>query len=142
MTTTTNSDIKILEKVVLKLDASIEKLNIILSDINKNIAVHDNKIENMEKETIKVETDIRDIYEKIETLGKEVCAKIDKVEQGIERKLELTIENSNIGHRALHASIDEKMLKLNSRLNDLENWRWFIIGAAGVVGWLVSFVLK
>ena len=73
-----SEEVKSLERVVEKLDDSIEKLTDISNNIGKLLAVHDQRLDTIEKDTVRNEDDIRDLHYKIEGLVKDLSIKIDE----------------------------------------------------------------
>ncbi len=99
-----------------KLDITIDKLSQVSSQINQLLAVHDEKIER----SIKIE---QEIFSLLEARRKEVNEQFDAI------KRQMT-EESRI-HSKEHAELDV-------RLKNLEMWRWMVVGASAVVGFLIS----
>jgi len=137
-----NVDVKSLERIVTKLDDSIEKLTEVSGNISKLLAVHEERMNNIEKSTDRNEDDIRDIHDKIHDFARELVKKIDQVELNIETKLAANQLNSNEGHDKIQRVFDLKMEEINKRLTALEAWRWLVIGGAVVVGWLINKFFK
>jgi len=135
-------DVKSLERIVTKLDDSIEKLTEVSGNISKLLAVHEERMNNIEKSTDRNEDDIRDIHDKIHDFARELVKKIDQVELNIETKLAANQLNSNEGHDKIQRVFDLKMEEINKRLTALEAWRWLVIGGAVVVGWLINKFFK
>jgi chromosome segregation ATPase len=135
-------DVKSLERIVTKLDDSIEKLTEVSGNISKLLAVHEERMNNIEKSTDRNEDDIRDIHDKIHDFARELVKKIDQVELNIETKLAANQLNSNEGHDKIQRVFDLKMEEINKRLTALEAWRWLVIGGAVVVGWLINRFFK
>lgn len=135
-------DVKSLERIVTKLDDSIEKLTEVSGNISKLLAVHEERMNNIEKSTDRNEDDIRDIHDKIHDFARELVKKIDQVELNIETKLASNQLNSNEGHDKIQRVFDLKMEEINKRLTALEAWRWLVIGGAVVVGWLINRFFK
>jgi archaellum component FlaC len=124
-------EIKSLEKIVEKLDNSIDKLTEVSNNIGKLLAVHDQRINTMEKDTVRNEEDIRHIYTKLDSVSKELCSKIDQ-----------SMKNSTEGHLKIQDSLDKKLEGYDNRIKALEMWRWLVIGGALVIGWIVNRLFK
>lgn len=126
-----SEEVKSLERVVEKLDDSIEKLTDISNNIGKLLAVHDQRLDTIEKDTVRNEDDIRDIHFKLENLVKDLSNKIDE-----------SMKASAAGHAAIQAAMEEKMKDVNSRLNTLETWKWWVVGAATAAGYFINKLFK
>jgi len=125
------SEIESLEKIVEKLDQSIDKLTEVSNNVGKLLAVHDTRINVIEKDTVRNEDDIRHIHTKIDNLSKEIREMIDE-----------SMRNSNEGHAKIQTSFDERMKFFDSRIKVLEVWRWLVIGGAIAIGYLVNKLYK
>jgi hypothetical protein len=126
-----NDEIKSLERIVEKLDLSIDKLTEVSNNISKLLAVHDTRLNIIEKDTVRNEDDIRDIHVKIDNLAKEINSKLDQ-----------SMANSVEGHAKIQAAIEEKLQGIDARVKVLEVWRWLVIGGALAIGYLVNKLYK
>jgi predicted nucleic acid-binding Zn-ribbon protein len=126
-----NDEIKSLERIVEKLDLSIDKLTEVSNNISKLLAVHDTRLNIIEKDTVRNEDDIRDIHVKIDNLSKEINSKLDQ-----------SMANSVEGHAKIQAAIEEKLQGIDARVKVLEVWRWLVIGGALAIGYLVNKLYK
>ena len=107
-----------------RIDNAIEKLTDVSTSIKQMLAVHEEKIQRQEQiDEI--------IFEKL----KERAGEIDLVHK------ELTREMQQIEKRLL---IEIKTIKLDigGRVGTLEKYRWFIMGGAIVIGWILSSNFK
>jgi ABC-type transporter Mla subunit MlaD len=126
-----NDEIKSLERIVEKLDLSIDKLTEVSNNVSKLLAVHDTRLNIIEKDTVRNEDDIRDIHLKIDNLAKEINSKLDQ-----------SMANSVEGHAKIQAAIEEKLQGIDARVKVLEVWRWLVIGGALAIGYLVNKLYK
>ena len=107
-----------------RLDLAIEKLTDVSTSIKQMLAVHEEKISRQEQ--------IDDvIFEKL----KERAGEIDQVHR------DLTKEIQQVEKRLL---IEIKQLKVDigGRVGTLERYKWIILGASIVVGWILSTNFK
>jgi len=125
------TDVEQLERIVEKLDSSIDKLTEVSANISKLLAVQEQRMNNIEKDTDQNQDDIRHIYMKMDHLSKNLGAKIDQ-----------SMESSKSGHAAIQESIDKKLQSYDNRLRTLEIWRWLIIGGAIATGWIFNKFFK
>ena len=125
------TDVEQLERIVEKLDSSIDKLTEVSANISKLLAVQEQRMNNIEKETDQNQDDIRHIYMKMDQVSRDLSAKIDQ-----------SMESSKTGHAAIQKSIDDKLLGYDNRLKTLEIWRWLIIGGAIATGWIFNKFFK
>lgn len=125
------NDFEQLERIVEKLDVSIDKLTEVSNNVSRLLAVHDTRINVIEKDTVRNEDDIRDIHVKMDNIAKEINQKLDQ-----------SMQNSVEGHAKIQAAIEEKLKGIDARVKVLEIWRWLVIGGALVIGWLVNKLYK
>ena len=138
----TENDIKALEKIVEKLDNSIEKLAEVNNNIGKLLAVHEERMNNLEKDSNRNEQDVRDIHDKINLFAIELRNHIDSVENNLEQKLKENAETSTIQHEKIHAVMEAKMKNQDHRITILETWRWLLIGGGAVLGYILSLFVR
>lgn len=137
-----DAQVKVMESIVERMDSSIEKLTEVSNSIGKLLAVHDERLNNLEKDNDKKEDNIKEIHSRVTTIAREICDKIDDVETMIENKLKESAEASAKGHADIRTDIENKINVLSSRVNVLETWRWIIIGGATVIGYLADKAIK
>jgi len=135
---TVDSQVKVLENVVDRIDTSIEKLTEVSNSIGKLLAAHSERLNTLEKVRDRQEDDIRDIYARIGTISKEICEKLDQVETTLESQIKDHSTNSERMHKELKTDLDSKLKSLDARINLLESWRWLILGGASVLGFLAN----
>ena len=81
------TEVGVLKSVVSKLDTSLEKISQVSNDIGRLLAVHDERIMQLEKEGERKTDDIRDLHSRLTTQTREIVSKIDSMEIGIEKKM-------------------------------------------------------
>lgn len=136
------ADVKVLASVVSKIDTSIEKLTELSNNISRLLAVHDERLNQLEKANGEKADDIRDIHSRISTISREICEKLDQVEDVLERRLQEHSEKSDTYHQNIKNELDNKMKSVDERISVLENWRWVVIGAAAILGYLIDKVIS
>ena len=117
-------DIENVSHLNSRLDTAIEKLTDVSTSIKSMLAVHEEKIQRQEQ--------IDDIiFDKL----KERAESIDEVHK------DLTKEIQQVEKRLL---IEIKQLKVDigGRVGTLERYKWIILGASIVVGWILSTNFK
>lgn len=117
-------DIESVNSIQGRLDLAIDKLTDVSTTIKSMLAVHEEKISRQEQiDEI--------IFEKL----KERAGEIDNVHR------ELSKEIQQLEKRLL---VEIKTIKLDfgARVGILEKYRWFIMGGAIVIGWILSTNFK
>lgn len=127
-------DINAIQGFSVKIDDAIEKMAEVSNSISKMLIVHENKLQNHDQmiDGIKLAMSERknDFEKQIETLHKRITDMKD--ENHLEREKY---------HKELLAALKEiadTQSKLDERITTLENWKWYVLGAAGVVGFIIA----
>jgi len=113
-------DVEQIDSIHIRLDKAIDKLTDVSTSIKSMLAVHSEKIARQEQ------------------LDEVIFQKITERKEEIEKvNLDITRELSVVERRLL---VEIKSLKndFGARVGVLEKYRWIILGAAIVVGWIVS----
>lgn len=119
--------VAVLQSVVYKIDNTVAEIARSSSEITRLLVVHDSRIGNLESGSKETITDVKEIYKKMTDNTKQIIDKIDLTETKLEEKLKE------------HADVtEEQYASINARISALENWRWFIIGGAVVVSYLLN----
>ena len=113
-------DVEQIDSIHIRLDRAIDKLTDVSTSIKSMLAVHSEKIARQEQ------------------LDEVIFKKITERKEEIEKvNLDITRELGVVERRLL---VEIKSLKndFGARVGVLEKYRWIILGAAIVVGWIVS----
>ena len=122
-------EVGVLKSVVAKLDTSLEKIAEVSNNISRLLAVHDERINNIEKNADNRDLEIKDLHVRITSQTKEIFDKLDHIETRMEDRI-----------KALEKSIKDDHTKREGRVLVLEKWRWYLLGAAAIIGYLVSYM--
>lgn len=127
-------DISQIEKVFKKVDDAISQM----SDILKSIAIQETRLESNEKRVSNVEQQILAHIKNESKARKELEEDIMSIKEDAredrERRHKELIQHLN----DMNASLNIKLDNQDKRINALENWRWYIIGASAVIILIVS----
>ena len=132
------SEVEVLKNVVAKLDMSIEKIAQVSNDIGKILAVHEQRLVNLEKVADARSGDIKELHSRITTQHREMMDKMDDMEDRLELKMQQAQFNSTKQHEEIQKEIQKDIGNLSKRLTVLENWRWWVLGAAGAFGFIIA----
>lgn len=137
-------DIELLKKDVVtmsalleKFDTTIDKMQEIASNLSRMISLQEQRLENQEKVTAEVQSvlemrriehnnNIKEVYNRINTVNKELTDKIEDTERAILSEL----------HK-LREDIQKEDKGISTRLGQVEMWRY---GIAAVVGFLIFLI--
>lgn len=119
--------VAVMQSVLYKIDNTVAELARTSGDISRLLVVHDSRIGNLETGSKDTITDVKELYRKMSDNTKQILDKIETTEIKIEDKI-----------REHTDSTDAQYDLINKRIAALENWRWFIIGGAIVVSYLLN----
>lgn len=137
-------DIELLKKDVItmsalleKFDTTIDKMQEIASSLSRMVSLQEQRLENQEKTTaemqsvlemrrIETNNNIKDIYNRINTVNKELTDKIEDSEKSILAELQ-----------KLRQEIQKEDVGISKRLGQIEMWKY---GAAAIITFLLFLV--
>ena len=131
-------ELEVLKSVVKKLDSSLDKITEVSNSISKLLAVHDERLGSLEKISDKREDEIKDLHSRITTQTREIFDKLESMEARIERRIGESGNKSSAQHERNNAEMKAEIQKISERITLLEGWRWYVLGASAVVGWIIS----
>ena len=138
-------DIELLKKDVVtmsalleKFDTTIDKMQEIASSLSRMVSLQEQRLENQEKVTAEVQSilemrriehnnNIKDIYNRINTVNKELTDKIEDTEKTILEEL----------HR-LREDIRKEDSGISNRLGQIETWKYAVILVVIVIAWFAG----
>ena len=120
--------------LVNKLDTTIEKIAGIGNDISKMLALHEQRIDRLER----IDQEIHNVVElrRVEnakdlgTVEGKLNAAIDKITKEISATEDRVV--------AVIKERDAESEKISERVNSLEKWRWMVVGGGAVIGVVAS----
>lgn len=131
-------DVTTMSALLEKFDTTIDKMQEIASSLSRMVSLQEQRLENQEKITSEVQSilemrrlehnnNIKDIYNRINTVNKELTDKIEDTEQAILRELQ-----------AIRQKLDSDKHTFGSRLAQIETWKYMVIGALLIVSFIVG----
>lgn len=102
-------DLAILNTLTSKFDTAIDKLSAVAVSIDKMLAVHENRLENQEKQT-------EIVHQRITEYRKELLDEL----------------------RTMREEADEQHTQISERLQKLERWKWFLVGIGTAIGFIAA----
>lgn len=129
-------DIGAIQNFSVKIDDAIEKMAEVSNSISKMLIVHENKLQNHDQmiDGIKLAMSERknDFDKQVELLHSRITSMKD--ENHVEREKY---------HKELLAAlkdIADNQKTLDTRITTLEQWKWYVMGAAAVIGFVLAQV--
>ena len=136
-------------EVISRLDQNLTKLTDVASNVNKILAVHDEKLSQHEKKQ-------DDIFELIEERRLQMADNIKELHSRITTTTREIGDELNATERRIMAGIDDlkrelkedqryhndKQRSLEDRIAQLEKWRYMLVGAGIVGGFALTHIMK
>ena len=132
------SEIEVLKSVVTKLDSSLEKISEASNNIGRLLAVHNERLVQLEKTSDQRSDDIKDLNRRITHQTKEIIEKITSLEKTMEDHARAASSELKLQRQDIQKEFQCGIADLDDRLGILERWRWYIIGGAAAIGYLIG----
>ena len=134
------TEIEILKTVVNKIDSSLEKMSEVSSNLSKIIAVHETRLDRLEKEEEDSNTDMKILHKRITESFADLYEKLHAMEERLDLKYQKQQMNAQAQHDSIQREIQEDIEELSSRIRTLENWRWWMMGIGVGFGFVIGIV--
>lgn len=136
-----DTEIEVLKSVVNKLDSSLEKISEVSNSIGKLLAVHDERLNSLEKVSDKKDREIDELHSRITTQTREIMDKLETMGAKIDDRMKLAAEQSTAQHNEIKKEIQNDIKQIENRLTSLEQWKWYVLGGAAVIGYILHTVI-
>ena len=98
------------------------------------------QVETIKEDVKELKHDIKEIHSRVTTSNREIVDKIDDMQTRIEHKMQANAQISQDQHAEIKRDVVEDLDKMNSRVAALEQWKWYVIGGAGTVGFILGHI--
>jgi chromosome segregation ATPase len=126
-------DIEQTDRLCEKVSESIEKIEEMNSSMLRMITIHEQRHEQHEKTETTLREDIKELHSRITTVNREIHERIDEVERTITNRLD-DIRRDLIKHKEVEDP------KITTVLKEIDQYKWMILGAAIVLGWIIGHI--
>lgn len=99
------------------------------------------QVETIKEDLHEVKNDIKEIHSRITTGNREIVDKMDDMQTRLEHRMNAQAEVSATQHKAIQEDLKKDLEKIDGRVSSLEQWKWYVIGGAVVVGFLLATVV-
>lgn len=106
----------------------------------ERIAKLEARVETIKEDVNGVKHDIKELNSRITTAGREIVDKMDAMQTRIEHKMNAQAEVSASQHKAVKDEIKQEVDKIDVRMTALERWKWYLVGAAAAIGYLIDHI--
>lgn len=136
-------------ELITKLDQNLEKLTDITANVNKILAVHDEKLSRHEKKQedifelieerrAEMSDNIKELHSRITTVTRDIGAEIN----GMERRIMSGIDDLKKELKEDQKYHNDRQHELEKRISQLEKWRYMLVGAGIVGGFILTHIVK
>jgi len=106
----------------------------------ERIAKLEAQVEAIKEDVTEVKHDIKEIHSRITTSNREIVDKIDDMQTRLEHKMQANAKISQDQHAEITRDVVQDLEKMNSRVSALEQWKWYVIGAAAALGFVLGHI--
>lgn len=107
----------------------------------ERIAKLEIQMDSLKDDMKEVRVDIKDLHSRITTGNREIVDKMDDMQTRIEHKMNAQALASQAQHKEIQEEIKNDVKVIDERVQSLEQWKWYVIGAAAIIGWLLAAVV-
>jgi DNA repair exonuclease SbcCD ATPase subunit len=104
----------------------------------ERVAKLEAQMDALKEDVNEVKHDIKEIHSRITTSNREIVDKIDDMQTRIEHKMNANAQISQDQHAEIRKDVIEDLDKMNNRVSALEQWKWYVIGGAAAVGFIIG----
>jgi ElaB/YqjD/DUF883 family membrane-anchored ribosome-binding protein len=104
----------------------------------ERIAKMEAQVDTIKEDVKELKSDIKEIHSRITTSNREIVDKIDDMQTRIEHKMQANAQISQDQHAEIRKDVVEDLEKMNHRVSALEQWKWYVIGGAATVGFVIG----
>jgi septation ring formation regulator EzrA len=104
----------------------------------ERIAKLETQVESIKEDIKEVKLDIKEVHSRVSTSNREIVDKIDDMQTRLEHKMNANAQISQDQHEVIRKDVVEDLEKMETRISALEQWKWYVVGAAAAVGFIVG----
>lgn len=139
------SDVARMTSLFEKLDTAIERMGDVSNSIARMLAVHEERLNKqddideelftlVEKRKQELQSDIKDLHSRITTVSRELSDDINETEQRIMTAMTYGMADIKKCITEETKTTTQQRVDLEKRINDLERWKWLVMGGSIVIG--------
>lgn len=139
------SDVSRTTSLFQKLDTAIEKMSDVSNSIARMLAVHEERLNKhdtideelftlIERRKNELQGDVKELHSRISTISRELSDDIRDTEQRIMTGLSAGMNDLKRCITDETKAINVQHKDLETRISDLEKWRWTIMGGSIILG--------
>jgi len=139
------SDVNRMTSLFEKLDTAIERMGDVSNNIARMLAVHEERLNKqddideelftlVEKRRQEIQGDIKELHSRITTVSRELSDDINETEQRIMTAMTYGMADIKKCITEETKTTTQQRVDLEKRINDLERWKWLVMGGSIVIG--------
>lgn len=105
----------------------------------ERIARMEAQVETIKEDVKELKADIKEVHSRISTSNREIVDKIDDMQTRIEHKMNANAKITNEQHEEIRKEVVKDLEKMNTRVSALEQWKWYVIGGAATLGFILGY---
>ena len=98
------------------------------------------QVETIKEDVKELKSDLKEVHSRITTSNREIVDKIDDMQTRLEHKMQANAQISQDQHAEIKKDVVQDLEKMNNRVSALEQWKWYVIGGAGVAGFIIGHI--
>ena len=106
----------------------------------ERLAKMEAQVETIKEDVKDLKSDIKEIHSRVTTSNREIVDKIDDMQTRLEHKMQANAQISQDQHAEIRKDVVEDLEKMNHRVSALEQWKWYVIGGAATVGYILGHI--
>jgi len=106
----------------------------------ERLAKLESQVETIKEDVKELKADIKEVHSRVTTSNREIVDKIDDMQTRIEHKMQANAQISQDQHAEIRKDVVEDLEKMNHRVSALEQWKWYVIGGAASVGYILGHI--
>ena len=96
------------------------------------------QVETIKEDVKELKSDLKEVHSRITTSNREIVDKIDDMQTRLEHKMQANAQISQDQHAEIKKDVVQDLEKMNNRVSALEQWKWYVIGGAAVLGFILG----
>lgn len=106
----------------------------------ERVAKLEAQMDALKEDVAEVKHDIKEIHSRVTTSNREIVDKIDDMQTRLEHKMNANAQISQDQHAEIRKDVIEDIEKMEKRVGALEQWKWYVIGAAATLGFVLGHI--
>ena len=106
----------------------------------ERLAKMEAQVETIKEDVKDLKSDIKEIHSRVTTSNREIVDKIDDMQTRLEHKMNANAKISQDQHEEIRKDVVQDLEKMNTRVSALEQWKWYVIGGAATVGYILGHI--